>query len=61
MLYFQLCQTVVLNNYEQVGWVLNLGAPCRAALSCQQMALRVREEKGGNIERTQVMREGQTL
>lgn len=24
--YFQLCQTVVLNNYEQVGWVLNLGA-----------------------------------
>lgn len=22
--YFQLCQTVVLNNYEQVGWVLNL-------------------------------------
>lgn len=26
MHYFQLCQTVVLNNYEQVGWVLNLGA-----------------------------------
>lgn len=50
---------MVLNNYEQVGWVLNLRAQwVQRSAVMPTPGLRVREERGSNKERTQAQRKG---